>query len=171
MVREAELPDTTGFAIFEALHERTSEAPFALFVSHGDPATYDKVRRIGITHVFDKPLMNRRLAATIAAMKVIIDFCLVPIGIGTSVSREVAECQRILEERSLSHQMHAYGTNVEGEWDVVFDAIKACHERVHELGTPRISTSIKVGTRTDRDQTMADKIESVEARLTRDTNC
>lgn len=101
-------------------------------------------------------------------MKVIIDFCLVPVGIGTSVSREVAECQKIFEQRGLSHQMHAYGTNVEGEWDAVFDAVKACHERVHELGTLRISTSLKVGTRTDRDQTMADKVASVEAKLSGD---
>ncbi len=107
-------------------------------------------------------------AAIIAPMKVIIDFCLVPVGIGTSVSREVAECQKILEERGLSHQMHAYGTNVEGEWDAVFAAVKACHERVHELGVPRISTSLKVGTRTDRDQSMADKIASVEAKLSGD---
>lgn len=117
----------------------------------------------------DKPLVNGRLAAIMVRMKVIIDFCLVPVGIGTSVSREVAECQKIFEERGLSHQMHAYGTNVEGEWDAVFAAVKACHERVHELGTTRISSSLKVGTRTDRDQTMADKIASVEAKLSGDS--
>lgn len=29
------------------------------------------------------------------------------------------------------------------------------------MGAPRITTSIKVGTRTDREQTMQDKIDSV----------
>lgn len=40
--------------------------------------------------------------------------------------------------------------------------VKKCHEKVHAMGAPRITTTIKMGTRTDRDQKMADKIESVE---------
>jgi uncharacterized protein (TIGR00106 family) len=98
-------------------------------------------------------------------MHVIVDLCVVPLGIGTSVSDEVAECQRILEEHNLRHEMHAYGTNIEGEWDTVFKAIRACHERVHEMGAPRISTTIKLGTRVDRRQTMAEKVASVREKL------
>ena len=98
-------------------------------------------------------------------MKVITDLCLVPIGIGVSVSREVAACERVLKEAGLKIQLHAYGTNIEGEWDEVFAAIKRCHEVVHEMGAPRISTTIKLGTRTDRKQTMEDKIKSVETKL------
>ena len=101
-------------------------------------------------------------------MHVIVDLCVVPVGVGTSVSREVAACQRVLDAAGLHHQMHAYGTNVEGEWDAVFAAIKQCHEAVHALGAPRISTTIKLGTRTDREQTMADKITSVEQKLAGD---
>ncbi len=44
--------------------------------------------------------------------------------------------------------------------------IKRCHEVVHQMGAPRISTFIHLGTRTDRTQTMDDKIKSVEAKLT-----
>ncbi len=98
-------------------------------------------------------------------MKVIIDLCVVPIGVGTSVSSYIAACQRVLEDAGLSHQMHAYGTNVEGEWDEVMAAVKRCHEVVHELGAPRITTTIKLGTRIDRDQAMADKITSVQEKL------
>ena len=61
--------------------------------------------------------------------------------------------------------MHAYGTNIEGEWETVFKAIRACHERVHEMGAPRISTTIKLGTRVDRHQTMAEKVASVREKL------
>jgi uncharacterized protein (TIGR00106 family) len=98
-------------------------------------------------------------------MKVMLDFCVVPIGVGVSVSAYIAECQRVLVERGLSHQMHPYGTVVEGEWDAVFEALHECHTRVHALGAPRISTSIRLGTRTDREQTMADKMESVQRKL------
>ncbi|WP_372726292.1 MTH1187 family thiamine-binding protein [Novipirellula sp.] len=97
-------------------------------------------------------------------MKVIVDLCVVPIGVGVSVSKYVAECQKVLQEAGLSHQLHAYGTNIEGDWDDVFAAIKLCHQRVHSLGAPRITTTIKVGTRTDREQSMQDKIDSVNER-------
>lgn len=98
-------------------------------------------------------------------MHVIVDFCVVPVGVGTSVSRYVAACQTVLEDHGLTHTMHAYGTNVEGEWDAVFAAVKACHDAVHALGAPRISTSMRVGTRTDRAQSMADKLDSVAQKL------
>ena len=98
-------------------------------------------------------------------MKVIADLCVVPLGRGVSVSQEVAACQRVLREAGLKTHLHAYGTNVEGEWEEVFAAVKRCHEVVHEMGAPRISTTIRLGTRTDREQTMEEKVRSVEARL------
>jgi uncharacterized protein (TIGR00106 family) len=98
-------------------------------------------------------------------MKVIADLCVIPMGIGVSVSREVAVCERILAEAGLKTKLHAYGTNIEGEWDDVFAAIKRCHDTIHARGVPRISTNIRLGTRTDREQTMDDKIRSVEQKL------
>jgi uncharacterized protein (TIGR00106 family) len=98
------------------------------------------------------------------AMHVIVDLCVVPIGVGVSVSKYVAACQQVLDEAGLDYKLHAYGTNIEGEWDAVFGAVKRCHETVHDLGAPRISTTMKVGTRTDREQSMQDKIDSVNAK-------
>ena len=34
----------------------------------------------------------------------------------------------------------------------MLEAIKACHEKLHEMGVPRIATQIKIGTRTDHEQ-------------------
>lgn len=98
-------------------------------------------------------------------MKVIADFSLVPIGVGTSLSRYVAACHEVLEELGIEHQLHAYGTNLQGEWDEVFSAIQRCHEVVHGMGAPRVSTNIRLGTRIDRAQTMDDKIHSVRSKL------
>jgi uncharacterized protein (TIGR00106 family) len=98
-------------------------------------------------------------------MKVIVDLTIVPIGVGVSLSTYVAACEEVLKRPGLKTALHANGTNIEGEWDDVFAAIKACHEKVHEMGAPRIHTSIKVGTRTDRTQSMEDKVDSVEAKL------
>ncbi|WP_308367929.1 MULTISPECIES: MTH1187 family thiamine-binding protein [unclassified Microbulbifer] len=98
-------------------------------------------------------------------MKVHADLCVIPIGVGVSVSDYIVECQRVLRDAGLKHRMHAYGTNIEVEWDEVMAAIKRCHERIHALGAPRISTSLKLGTRTDREQSLQDKIDSVESKL------
>ena len=98
-------------------------------------------------------------------MNVIADLCIVPIGVGVSVSPYVAACQQILTEAGLDIQLHAYGTNIEGEWETVFAAIRQCHEEIHRMGAPRITTTLKFGTRTDRSQHMADKVKSVEAKL------
>lgn len=101
-------------------------------------------------------------------MKVIADISVVPLGVGVSVSKYVAACQRVLDEAGIKTHLHAYGTNIEGEWDVVFNAIKQCHEVVHGMGAPRVSTVIKLGTRTDREQSMDDKVKSVESKLDAD---
>jgi uncharacterized protein (TIGR00106 family) len=98
-------------------------------------------------------------------MKVIADLCVVPMGIGVSVSKEVAVCERILAEAGLKTRLHAYGTNIEGDWDAVFAAIKRCHEAIHAMGVPRISSSLRFGTRIDREQTIEDKVLSVEEKL------
>ena len=98
-------------------------------------------------------------------MKVIVDLCVVPMGVGVSVSKYVAACEQVLTKAGLKIHLHAYGTNIEGEWDAVFAAVKRCHEVVHAMGVPRITTSIRVGTRTDRAQSMEDKVESVQKKL------
>ncbi len=94
-------------------------------------------------------------------MKVIADLCIVPIGVGVSLSKYVAACEKVIEASGLASTLHANGTNVEGEWDQVFAVLRQCHEVVHQMGAPRIFTTIKMGTRMDRDQRMVDKIRSV----------
>jgi uncharacterized protein (TIGR00106 family) len=98
-------------------------------------------------------------------MKVIMDLCVVPIGVGVSVSEYVVACHQVLKKAGLKTQLHAYGTNIEGEWDEVMIAVKACHEKVHEMGAPRITTTIKMGTRVDRSQTMEQKVSSVLTKI------
>lgn len=98
-------------------------------------------------------------------MKVIVDFSLVPIGVGVSLSKYIAECEKVLEGAGLTHELHASGTTVEGDWDDVFATLRECHQAVHDLGAPRITTSVRVGTRTDREQTMQQRIESVQEKL------
>ncbi|KAF8682750.1 MCM family [Rhizoctonia solani] len=93
----------------------------------------------------------------------VADFCLIPMGTGEpSVGPQIAE--------GLMHhlaQLHGYGTNIgmfllvgsrlvsrsreEGPWSAVSKAIHDCHAAVHALGTPRVATDIRIGTRTDKE--------------------
>ncbi len=98
-------------------------------------------------------------------MHVIADLSIVPLGVGLSLSRYIAACEKVLAEAGLEPRLHAYGTNVEGEWEKVFGALRRCHEVLHEMGAPRVSTNLRCGTRTDRPQSMADKVQSVREKL------
>jgi len=99
-------------------------------------------------------------------MRVLVDVSIVPLGVGLSLSSYIAECEKIFTAAGLHTALHAYGTNVEGEWDDVFGAIRKCHETLHAMGAPRISTNLRLGTRTDREQSLEDKVRSVKDKIT-----
>jgi uncharacterized protein (TIGR00106 family) len=98
-------------------------------------------------------------------MKVIVDLCVVPLGVGVSLAPYVAACERVLQEAGLEVQLHPNGTSIAGDWIPVFAAIEACHAAVHAMGCPRIHSVVKINTRTDRDQSLEEKVASVEALL------
>ena len=94
--------------------------------------------------------------------KVIADICVTPIGTGNaSVSLAVAQVEEILARYPLRLKLHAYGTNLEGQWDDVSDAIKAVHLNLHDQGFVRISSNMRWGSRVDKFQTLEDKVNKV----------
>jgi len=56
-------------------------------------------------------------------------------------------------------------TIIEGEWDEVFRAIKAMHEKPFQMGALRVSTRITVDERRDKELKMENKIKAVEEKL------
>ena len=90
-------------------------------------------------------------------MHVIGEVQVIPIGKGASVRREMEIALKILEASGLKLEHHAMGTNVEGDLDTVLAAVKRIHETLHAQGVTRLSTAIKLGTRTDKVQTMEGK--------------
>ncbi len=98
-------------------------------------------------------------------MKVIADICVVPLTGRISVRKEVARAHAILVQTGLKTNLHGYGTNIEGEWDDVFDALKRIHTELHADGVPRLSTTIRLGTRTDKDAGIDAKIAAVHSEL------
>ncbi len=94
-------------------------------------------------------------------MWVSIDLCIVPIGVGVSLAPYIKDCISIIKKHNLNFELGPNGTAIEGEWNQVFECIKSCHEVLHSEGVPRVFTTLKVNTRTDRKQLFKDKIESV----------
>ncbi|KAN0065879.1 hypothetical protein ACQY0O_001010 [Thecaphora frezii] len=89
-----------------------------------------------------------------SSLYAVADFCLIPMATSTpSVGDYITECQRVLEsmkDQGICYQLHGYGTNLEGPFALVCQAIERCHEAVHRMGVPRIATDVRIGTRTDK---------------------
>ncbi|KAL1954962.1 hypothetical protein VTO42DRAFT_420 [Malbranchea cinnamomea] len=93
----------------------------------------------------------------------IADFCLIPIGTShPSVAQEVADVQRLVQQSGLTHTMHSAGTTIEGPWDKVLTLIGQAHTYLHQQGRVRVHTDIRVGSRTDKKETMEGKISAVQ---------
>ncbi|KAG0666581.1 hypothetical protein C6P46_004247 [Rhodotorula mucilaginosa] len=95
------------------------------------------------------------------------------MGVEVSVSKYIAECQRVLEKSGLKYEASlissgrafgglADGTGLEGEYGEVMKVIEQCHEAIHAMGCPRIATDIRIGTRTDKQGSLAAKVSSVK---------
>lgn len=95
-----------------------------------------------------------------------IEFSVVPIGMGESVSQYVAECMKIVENSGLRYKINPMGTVVEGEYDEVMALVKRCHAKVIEM-CPRVITSVKIDDRKGVKGAIDKKIQSVEQKLGR----
>ncbi len=92
------------------------------------------------------------------------EFSIVPVGAGSSVSKQVAEVIIIVEQSGLSYRLNPMGTIIEGSWDEVMTTIRKCHEAVMSTGE-RCVTTIKIDDRKGRTGMMEQKLESVAKRL------
>jgi len=90
-------------------------------------------------------------------MKALAEIQVIPLGVGVSVRAQVQRAHEIIVASGLKTEAHAYGTNVEGELELVLATIQRIHETLHAEGVPRLSTAIKLGTRTDKQATLAGK--------------
>ena len=97
-------------------------------------------------------------------MKVLADISIIPIGVGVSLSKYVAACERELKNAGLQPKLHAFGTNVEGDWDAVMGVIKKCHDEVMK-DSERVLISIKIDDRKSGEQRIEKKLESMEEKL------
>ena len=84
-----------------------------------------------------------------------------------SASAYIAEIQRHLAAQDrVRYRLHAMGTELEGETADIHAVVGELHALPFEQGIPRVYTVLKLDERRDRpDQTLDDKVRSVEERL------
>jgi uncharacterized protein (TIGR00106 family) len=91
-------------------------------------------------------------------MKAVAELQVLPIGTGLSLRPQVRRAQELIRESGLIVQEHSFGTNVEGDLETILDVVARIHEVLHAEGAPRLSTAIKLGTRTDKEPDLASKL-------------
>ncbi|KQP38391.1 hypothetical protein ASF49_05160 [Methylobacterium sp. Leaf104] len=94
-------------------------------------------------------------------MKVVADLCIVPMGVGPSVSPYVKAIKAIIDASPLDAEMHANGTNIEGELGEICALIEACEAKLSEIGVQRVFFTMAFSSRRDKEQSMADKLTAV----------
>jgi uncharacterized protein (TIGR00106 family) len=97
-------------------------------------------------------------------MSVLVEFSVVPIGAGVSVSPQIAKVLKIVAESGLPYKANPMGTVLEGDWDAVMGVVKKCHAEVMKEAE-RAITSIKVDDRKGKEERLEKKLESVEKKL------
>ncbi len=90
-------------------------------------------------------------------MKAVAEIQVVPIGVGVSVRAQVRRAQDLIRESGLVVQEHSFGTNVEGDLETILEVVTRIHEVLHAEGTTRLLTAIKLGTRADKEPSLASK--------------
>lgn len=97
----------------------------------------------------------------------ILEITVVPLGTGnTSVSKYVAACHKVLEkEKSIKYNLTPMSTVIEGDIEKLFEVAKKLHHVPFQEGAMRVSTSMKIDDRRDKESTIEGKIASVESKL------
>ena len=83
-----------------------------------------------------------------------------------SASRYIAEIQRRLERQDkVRYSLHAMGTSLEGSTADILAIVAELHAVPFEMGIPRVYSVLKLDERRDREQTLEDKVDSVQRLL------
>jgi uncharacterized protein (TIGR00106 family) len=94
----------------------------------------------------------------------LVEFSIVPVGVGSSVGASVAKVLGVVRESGLPYKINPMGTVVEGRWNDVMKLLRKCHAAVMKDGD-RAITTIRIDDRKGRSNMIEQKVKSVEKRL------
>jgi len=96
---------------------------------------------------------------------VIAEFSIIPVGqAGSSVGRYVAAAVSALKNvNGLDFEVTPMGTILAAkDLDTIFEAVRQAHEAVIATGVKRVSSTLRIDDRRDKQRTMTDKIKTVK---------
>ena len=110
---------------------------------------------------------RRKVGRMLATPMATADLTVIALGrADASASRYVAEIQRRLAAQdAVRYRLHATGPSLEGATADILAIVGELHAVPFEQGSARVYTVLKVDERRDRDQTLDDKVRSVERLL------
>jgi len=97
---------------------------------------------------------------------VLLEFSMSPMGVGESVSAQVARILDVIDRSGATYQLTPMGTILEGEWAEVMGVVTACFEAL-AADCPRIGVHLKVDYRAGPESRMHSKIAAVQQHLGR----
>jgi uncharacterized protein (TIGR00106 family) len=94
----------------------------------------------------------------------LIEFSIIPIGVGSSLGDQLAEVLKIVDASGLPYKINPMGTVIEGEWDEIMKLIKKCHNTVMKTGE-RAVTTMSIDDRKGKPNRIDEKVKSIERRI------
>jgi uncharacterized protein (TIGR00106 family) len=96
-------------------------------------------------------------------MAVIVEFTIIPLGVGISVSQFLVPAVEKLEKRKVKYEVTSMGTIFEAKnVEEAFKLVREAHESVFEIGVKRVVTAIRIDDRRDGERSMEDKVKSLK---------
>ena len=97
----------------------------------------------------------------------IVEVTIAPLGTGgTSLSRYVADCHKVLmAAEDLKYELNPMGTVIEGDLSRIMEVLRQMHEVPFGAGASRVSTLIRIDDRRDKKSTMSGKVKAVKEKL------
>ncbi|MDX9715018.1 MAG: MTH1187 family thiamine-binding protein [Dissulfurispiraceae bacterium] len=96
----------------------------------------------------------------------LVQFSVVPLGSGTSLSQKIAGIIDIVDKSGLDYRLTAMGTIVEGTWDEVIALLNLCRQEALKSSN-RVYMTVAIDDRVDESGRITGKLDSVQKRLGR----
>jgi len=94
----------------------------------------------------------------------VVDLSIIPMGLGVSISPEVAKVIKIIDQSGIPYTVTPMGTVLEGDWDAVMSLVRRCHDEVLK-NSERVYTKITIDDRKRKTDRLRGKVASLEAKV------
>lgn len=95
-------------------------------------------------------------------MKTLAQLRLQTVGDEKSQTDVIAMALQVLAKRGLEYDVHAMGTDIEGELTTVLGAVAEIAKQLHQSGVTRLETTLELETRTDKARSLDDDLSPLE---------